>query len=47
MQPMSCIIGILVQMLALPFYYLIKVKESKKFKSTEKKDKNLNNQGKI
>ena len=39
MQPMSCTIGILIQLLALPFYYLIKVKESNEKKSKKEKAK--------
>lgn len=38
MQPTTSMIGILVQLLALPFYYLIKIKQSKEKKAKESKN---------
>lgn len=42
MQPMTSMIGILVQLLALPFYFLIKMKRSQE-KTKESKPKKVKN----
>ena len=47
MQPKSCIIGILVQLLALPFFYLIKIKQSNELKKGKEKEKKGKEEDKI
>lgn len=47
MQPMTSMIGILVQLLALPFYFLIKMRQSKVKKAKDEDKKENDSKGEL